>query len=123
MRLTHCCRPHLGHLTRISLPQATESELKDWVTLMVHCCGDELQTEVKLAAAEILVHIAPHLLTNHLPVLGKSTMCDGGAVLCGETCCMTCIGMYSRLCRLLFSLLTKVIGVSFDRGLKSIYYM
>lgn len=52
--------------------EATESELKDWVTLMVHCCGDELQTEVKLAAAEILVHIAPHLLTNHLPVLGIS---------------------------------------------------
>ncbi|XP_077341799.1 tRNA (32-2'-O)-methyltransferase regulator THADA isoform X1 [Lithobates pipiens] len=52
--------------------EATESELKDWVTLMVHCCGDELQTEVKLAAAEILVHITPHLLTNHLPVLGIS---------------------------------------------------
>nr|DBA27195.1 TPA: hypothetical protein GDO54_011363 [Pyxicephalus adspersus] len=50
--------------------EATESELKDWVTLMVHCCGDELQTEVKLAAAEILVETAPHLLTNKQPVLG-----------------------------------------------------
>ncbi|KAM9316838.1 tRNA (32-2'-O)-methyltransferase regulator THADA [Gastrophryne carolinensis] len=50
--------------------EATESELKEWVTLMVHCCGDELQTEVKLAAAEILVDVTPHLLTNQLPVLG-----------------------------------------------------
>ncbi|KAM5164962.1 tRNA (32-2'-O)-methyltransferase regulator THADA isoform 2-T2 [Mantella aurantiaca] len=52
--------------------EATESELKDWVTLMVHCCGDDLQTEVKMAAAEILVHIAPHLLTSQRPVLGVS---------------------------------------------------
>ncbi|XP_018411906.1 PREDICTED: thyroid adenoma-associated protein [Nanorana parkeri] len=52
--------------------EATESEMKDWVTLMVHCCGDELQTEVKLAAAEILVYIAPHLLTSQLPLLGVS---------------------------------------------------
>ncbi|XP_075719351.1 tRNA (32-2'-O)-methyltransferase regulator THADA isoform X2 [Rhinoderma darwinii] len=52
--------------------EAIESELKDWVALVVHCCGDELQTEVKLAAAEILTDIVPDLLTSRRPVLGLS---------------------------------------------------
>ncbi|KAM3931868.1 tRNA (32-2'-O)-methyltransferase regulator THADA [Leptodactylus fuscus] len=50
--------------------EAIESELKDWVALVVHCCGDELQTEVKLAAAEILTDIAPYFLSSRQPVLG-----------------------------------------------------
>ncbi|KAM4043647.1 LOW QUALITY PROTEIN: tRNA (32-2'-O)-methyltransferase regulator THADA [Anomaloglossus baeobatrachus] len=52
--------------------EAIESELKDWVALVVRCCGDELQTEVKLAAAEILTDIAPCFLTSPRPVLGLS---------------------------------------------------
>ncbi|XP_056424110.1 thyroid adenoma-associated protein isoform X2 [Hyla sarda] len=52
--------------------EAIESEMKDWVALVVHCCGDELQTEVKLAAAEILTDIAPYYLTGGRPVLGLS---------------------------------------------------
>ncbi|KAG9484416.1 hypothetical protein GDO78_010020 [Eleutherodactylus coqui] len=52
--------------------EAIESELKDWVALVVHCCGDELQTEVKSAAAEILTDIAPYFLSAPRPVLGLS---------------------------------------------------
>lgn len=52
--------------------EAIESELKDWVQLVVHCCGDELQTEVKLAAAQILTDVAPYFLTSGRPVLGLS---------------------------------------------------
>ncbi|XP_044145223.1 thyroid adenoma-associated protein [Bufo gargarizans] len=52
------------------IQEAIESELKDWVALVVHCCGDELQTEVKLAAAEILADIAPYFLTSPRPGLG-----------------------------------------------------
>ncbi|XP_073409555.1 tRNA (32-2'-O)-methyltransferase regulator THADA-like [Dendrobates tinctorius] len=50
--------------------EAIESELKDWVALVVRCCGDELQTEVKLAAAQILTDIAPYFLTRPQLVLG-----------------------------------------------------
>ncbi|XP_068089110.1 tRNA (32-2'-O)-methyltransferase regulator THADA isoform X2 [Hyperolius riggenbachi] len=50
--------------------EASESPLKDWVTLVVQCCGDELQVEVKLAAAEVLVDVTPHLLANPPPALG-----------------------------------------------------
>ncbi|XP_063774402.1 tRNA (32-2'-O)-methyltransferase regulator THADA isoform X2 [Pseudophryne corroboree] len=53
-------------------PEAIESELKDWVMLLVHCCEDELQTELKLAAAEILIDVTPCFLTNKLPVLDLS---------------------------------------------------
>ncbi|XP_069810892.1 tRNA (32-2'-O)-methyltransferase regulator THADA isoform X2 [Dendropsophus ebraccatus] len=49
--------------------EAIESELKEWVALVVHCCGDELQTEVKLAAAEILTDTAPYILSGGRPVL------------------------------------------------------
>ncbi|KAM4693409.1 tRNA (32-2'-O)-methyltransferase regulator THADA [Discoglossus pictus] len=49
--------------------ETIQAELKDWVTLVVHSCEDELQADVKLAAAEILVDIAPHLLMSRLPVL------------------------------------------------------
>ncbi|XP_073528138.1 tRNA (32-2'-O)-methyltransferase regulator THADA isoform X2 [Phyllobates terribilis] len=52
--------------------EAIESELKDWVALVVRCCGDELQTEVKLAAAQILTDIAPYFLTSPRLVLGLS---------------------------------------------------
>ncbi|XP_077138495.1 tRNA (32-2'-O)-methyltransferase regulator THADA isoform X1 [Ranitomeya variabilis] len=52
--------------------EAIESELKDWVALVVRCCGDELQTEVKLAAAQILTDIAPYFLTSPRLLLGLS---------------------------------------------------
>ncbi|OCT79347.1 hypothetical protein XELAEV_18026159mg [Xenopus laevis] len=46
------------------------SELKEWTALVVQCCEDELQTEVKLAAAEMLIKTAPSFLTNQVLVLG-----------------------------------------------------
>ncbi|KAM8946134.1 tRNA (32-2'-O)-methyltransferase regulator THADA [Pelodytes ibericus] len=52
--------------------EAIESQLTDWITLLVDCCQDELQTEVKMAAAEILINVAPHVLICQRPVLGLS---------------------------------------------------
>ncbi|XP_031806272.1 thyroid adenoma-associated protein isoform X1 [Sarcophilus harrisii] len=48
---------------------AIEMELKQWVQLVACCCGGELQTETKLAAAEVLISITPFFLTSQHPVL------------------------------------------------------
>lgn len=41
-----------------------ESELKQWVRLVSNCCEDEQQSEIRMAVAEVLIEIAPVLLTN-----------------------------------------------------------
>ncbi|NXX74891.1 THADA protein, partial [Urocolius indicus] len=52
--------------------QITEEVLKKWVGLIVHFCGDEQQTEMLLAAAEVLKSIASFLLINEKLILGLS---------------------------------------------------
>lgn len=46
-------------------------KLKQWVQLVVSSCGDNLPTESRLAAAEILTSTTPFFLTNPHPILGK----------------------------------------------------
>lgn len=46
------------------------STLKQWVQLVVSCCGDRLPTESRLTAAEVLTSTAPFFLTNPRPILG-----------------------------------------------------
>uniref|UniRef100_A0A8C5M868 tRNA (32-2'-O)-methyltransferase regulator THADA n=1 Tax=Leptobrachium leishanense TaxID=445787 RepID=A0A8C5M868_9ANUR len=50
--------------------EAIDLELKDWITLLVHCCEDELHTELKLTAAEVLIDVAPSFMICPHPVLG-----------------------------------------------------
>ncbi|XP_063299969.1 tRNA (32-2'-O)-methyltransferase regulator THADA [Pelobates fuscus] len=52
--------------------EAIQLELKDWITLLVQCSEDELHTELKTAAAEILINAAPCLLIGQRPILGLS---------------------------------------------------
>ncbi|XP_029449183.1 thyroid adenoma-associated protein isoform X2 [Rhinatrema bivittatum] len=52
--------------------QPLESALKEWVLLLASCCEDALQTELKLAAAEVLVSITSIFLINQHLVLGLS---------------------------------------------------
>ncbi|KAM4770872.1 tRNA (32-2'-O)-methyltransferase regulator THADA [Rhinophrynus dorsalis] len=52
--------------------ESMESDLKDWVSLLISSCEDEVQTEVKLAAAETLIEIAPCFMIGQLTVLGLS---------------------------------------------------
>ncbi|XP_036606868.1 thyroid adenoma-associated protein [Trichosurus vulpecula] len=47
-----------------------ETELKQWVQLVAYCCAGELQTETRLAAAEVLISITPFFLTNQHLILG-----------------------------------------------------
>ncbi|XP_019371913.1 PREDICTED: thyroid adenoma-associated protein isoform X1 [Gavialis gangeticus] len=47
-------------------------ELKHWVQLIACSCGDEQQTDMLLAAAEILQNIIPLFLTNEKLILGLS---------------------------------------------------
>ncbi|XP_074060882.1 tRNA (32-2'-O)-methyltransferase regulator THADA isoform X2 [Macrotis lagotis] len=47
-----------------------EMELKQWVQLVASCCGGELQTETRLAAADVLISITPVFLTNQHLILG-----------------------------------------------------
>ncbi|NXA13243.1 THADA protein, partial [Sapayoa aenigma] len=52
--------------------QISEEVLKKWVQLIVHFCGDEQETEMLLAAAEVLKSITPFLLINEKLILGLS---------------------------------------------------
>ncbi|XP_053314799.1 thyroid adenoma-associated protein [Spea bombifrons] len=52
--------------------EAPESDLRDWIALLVHSCEVEVQTENKMAAAEVLINTAPYLLLCQRPVLGLS---------------------------------------------------
>ncbi|KAM6085586.1 tRNA (32-2'-O)-methyltransferase regulator THADA [Theristicus caerulescens] len=52
--------------------QISEEVLKKWVQLIVYFCGDEQQTEMLLAAAEVLKSITTFLLINEKLVLGLS---------------------------------------------------
>ncbi|XP_062980061.1 tRNA (32-2'-O)-methyltransferase regulator THADA [Elgaria multicarinata webbii] len=49
-----------------------KSELKQWVEKVASCCGDEQQTDLRLAAAEILVSVTPFFLTSQKLLLGLS---------------------------------------------------
>uniref|UniRef100_A0A8C6VEY1 tRNA (32-2'-O)-methyltransferase regulator THADA n=1 Tax=Naja naja TaxID=35670 RepID=A0A8C6VEY1_NAJNA len=46
------------------------SETKQWLELVSYCCEDEQQTDLRLAAAEILVSITPFFLTDQKLPLG-----------------------------------------------------
>ncbi|KAM9609197.1 tRNA (32-2'-O)-methyltransferase regulator THADA isoform 4-T6 [Morphnus guianensis] len=50
----------------------SEEVLKTWVQLLVYFCGDEQQTEILLAAAEVLKSITSYLLINEKLILGLS---------------------------------------------------
>ncbi|XP_074945130.1 tRNA (32-2'-O)-methyltransferase regulator THADA isoform X1 [Phalacrocorax aristotelis] len=52
--------------------QISEEVLKKWVQLIVYFCGDEHQTEMLLAAAEVLKSITTFLLINEKLILGLS---------------------------------------------------
>ncbi|XP_074022416.1 tRNA (32-2'-O)-methyltransferase regulator THADA [Numenius arquata] len=52
--------------------QISEEVLKKWVQLIVYFCGDEQQTEMLLAAAEVLKEITSFLLINEKLILGLS---------------------------------------------------
>ncbi|NXJ00399.1 THADA protein, partial [Psophia crepitans] len=52
--------------------QISEAVLKKWVQLIVYFCGDEQQTEMLLAAAEVLKSITTYLLINEKLILGLS---------------------------------------------------
>ncbi|XP_074435677.1 tRNA (32-2'-O)-methyltransferase regulator THADA isoform X4 [Larus michahellis] len=52
--------------------QISEVVLKKWVQLIVYFCGDEQQTEMLLAAAEVLKSVTSFLLINEKLILGLS---------------------------------------------------
>ncbi|XP_009076195.1 PREDICTED: thyroid adenoma-associated protein homolog, partial [Acanthisitta chloris] len=52
--------------------QISEEVLKKWIQLIVHFCGDEQETEMLLAAAEVLKSITLLLLINEKLILGLS---------------------------------------------------
>ncbi|NWQ77060.1 THADA protein, partial [Columbina picui] len=52
--------------------QISEEVLKKWVQLIVDFCGDEQETEVLLAAAEVLKSVTTFLLINEKLILGLS---------------------------------------------------
>ncbi|XP_023778513.1 thyroid adenoma-associated protein isoform X1 [Cyanistes caeruleus] len=52
--------------------QISEEVLKKWVQLIVYFCGDEQETEMLLAAAEVLKSITSFLLINEKLILGLS---------------------------------------------------
>ncbi|NXK59824.1 THADA protein, partial [Sylvietta virens] len=52
--------------------QISEEVLKKWVQLIVYFCGDEQETEMLLAAAEVLKSITSFLLISKKPILGLS---------------------------------------------------
>ncbi|XP_075003034.1 tRNA (32-2'-O)-methyltransferase regulator THADA [Calonectris borealis] len=59
------------HLLR-NHQQISEEVLKKWVQLVVYFCGDEQQTEMLLAAAEVLKSITTFILINEKLILGLS---------------------------------------------------
>ncbi|NXE07593.1 THADA protein, partial [Lophotis ruficrista] len=52
--------------------QISEEVLKKWIQLIVYFCGDEQQTEMLLAAAEVLKSITTFLLISEKLILGLS---------------------------------------------------
>ncbi|KAM6460895.1 tRNA (32-2'-O)-methyltransferase regulator THADA isoform 3-T5 [Liasis olivaceus] len=48
-----------------------ESEIKQWLELISYCCEDEQQTDLRLAAAEILVSTTPFFLTDQKLLLAE----------------------------------------------------
>ncbi|NWX83161.1 THADA protein, partial [Nothoprocta pentlandii] len=52
--------------------QISEEVLKKWIQLIVYSCGDEQETEMLLAAAEVLKNITSFFLINEKLVLGLS---------------------------------------------------
>ncbi|XP_061481363.1 tRNA (32-2'-O)-methyltransferase regulator THADA isoform X2 [Rhineura floridana] len=52
--------------------EEARSEMKQWVEIITSFCGDEQQTDLKLAAAETLVSITPFFLTSQKLLLGLS---------------------------------------------------
>uniref|UniRef100_A0A8C4W054 tRNA (32-2'-O)-methyltransferase regulator THADA n=1 Tax=Gopherus evgoodei TaxID=1825980 RepID=A0A8C4W054_9SAUR len=53
--------------------EVMESEMRQWIQLVTSCCGDEEQTAIRLAAAEVLINITPLFLTNQKLILGLSS--------------------------------------------------
>ncbi|XP_060103491.1 tRNA (32-2'-O)-methyltransferase regulator THADA [Heteronotia binoei] len=49
-----------------------KSEVKLWIQIVTYCCKDEQQTDLRLAAADVLVNVAPFFLTNQNLLLGLS---------------------------------------------------
>ncbi|XP_015265644.1 PREDICTED: thyroid adenoma-associated protein [Gekko japonicus] len=49
-----------------------KSEMKLWIQIVTYCCEDEQQTDLRLAAADVLVSVAPVFLTNQNLLLGLS---------------------------------------------------
>ncbi|XP_053167596.1 thyroid adenoma-associated protein isoform X5 [Hemicordylus capensis] len=52
--------------------EEVKSEMKQWVEIVTYCCGDEQQTDLRLAVAEILVSVTPIFLTSQKLFLGLS---------------------------------------------------
>ncbi|XP_068927698.1 tRNA (32-2'-O)-methyltransferase regulator THADA isoform X2 [Petaurus breviceps papuanus] len=69
LRLASKLVTHHVQMCKEGLP-LMETELKQWVQLVAYCCGGELQTETRLAAAEVLISITPFFLTNQRQILG-----------------------------------------------------
>ncbi|XP_067421161.1 tRNA (32-2'-O)-methyltransferase regulator THADA [Emydura macquarii macquarii] len=53
--------------------EVMESEMRRWVQLVTSCCGDEQETDIRLAAAEVLRSVTPLFLTNQKLILGLSS--------------------------------------------------
>ncbi|XP_043846094.1 thyroid adenoma-associated protein isoform X2 [Dromiciops gliroides] len=69
LRLASGLVTHHVQVDKEGLP-SIEKELNQWVQLVAYCCGGELQTETRLAAAEVLISITPVFLTNQHLILG-----------------------------------------------------
>lgn len=60
-----------AYFSRVLCLQISEVVLKKWVQLIVYFCGDEQQTEMLLAAAEVLKSVTTFLLINEKLILGE----------------------------------------------------
>uniref|UniRef100_A0A663LQB7 tRNA (32-2'-O)-methyltransferase regulator THADA n=1 Tax=Athene cunicularia TaxID=194338 RepID=A0A663LQB7_ATHCN len=61
------CTAYFSHILCL---QISEEVLKKWVQLIDYFCGDEQQTEMLLAAAEVLKSMTSFILTNEKLILG-----------------------------------------------------
>nr|XP_056709358.1 thyroid adenoma-associated protein [Euleptes europaea] len=52
--------------------EEVKSEMKQWIQIVTYCCEDEQQTDLRLAAADVLVTVAPFFLTSQNLLLGLS---------------------------------------------------
>uniref|UniRef100_A0A670K2N2 tRNA (32-2'-O)-methyltransferase regulator THADA n=1 Tax=Podarcis muralis TaxID=64176 RepID=A0A670K2N2_PODMU len=62
----------LKFASKLVIHLEVKSEMKQWVGIVTSFCGDEQQTDLRLAAAEILVSITPFFLTSQKLLLGLS---------------------------------------------------